>query len=152
MVRALSLQTAQKAEETRDFLPEDRTTLEPGTTVLMKRKRAPGESKLFQNWKGQLKVVKRVDVYTYLLASDLYPRRQFIVHRSKIRPITTPQTVRENTPCAWKVRRLDKTPRNDYLRHPSPSWRQKVQDERGCVRDSELTTSKNTCFLWGKDG
>jgi hypothetical protein len=108
MVRALSLQTAQQAEETRDFLPEDRTALESGVTVLMKRNRAPGESKLFQNWKGQLKVVKRLDVYTYLLESNLYPRRQFIVHRSRIRPIANPQTVRENDPCAWKVRRQQK--------------------------------------------
>ena len=104
MIRALSLQTAQTAEETRDVRPEDKTVLRPGTTVLMKRQIDPGESKLFRNWKGRLTVSKRLDVYTYLLASDLYPRRQFIAHRSNIRPVATPQIVEEKEGCASEVR------------------------------------------------
>ena len=43
--------------------------------------------KTYQNWKGVFIVKKRIDVYTYVMTAELQPRKEFICHIERIRPL-----------------------------------------------------------------
>ena len=47
-----------------------------------------GEVKsFFQNWKTSFKVVKKLDVDSYFIPSETDQRKQYIVYRSRLKPI-----------------------------------------------------------------
>jgi hypothetical protein len=63
-------------------------SLELGQEVLIYTEQPVGESaKFFQNWKGHFVIKKKVDHNVYIVHQINDPRKEYMVHRKRIRPL-----------------------------------------------------------------
>ena len=72
------------------------TPLEVGQPILIFTEMPVGASaKFYNSWKGKYRIKRRADVDSYVVTREGDGRKEFLVHRSRIRPIFKPPVLPE---------------------------------------------------------
>ena len=108
---------------------EKQTQIHIGTDVLIEYPQPSGEvGKLYNPWKGTYKVLKSIDLNTYLVGSKEAQRRKFLVARKRMRVIEDrlPQSTKESRNPEQIGQELNQTP----VQCESPAITAEAQENR----------------------